>query len=79
MKADLPDNEGMQLLILENRRLRDLVVSLSATLLRVVSRQAAAETRMGGVSESRTGVRKAARIAAQRAVDARARSLAMEG
>jgi hypothetical protein len=51
MKPDRPDEASTLSLIRENRRLRELVVSLSATLLRTLSREAAASTRSGGADD----------------------------
>jgi hypothetical protein len=43
MNSHLLSEGDTQSLVLENRRLRELVVSLSATLLRTISREAAAQ------------------------------------
>jgi hypothetical protein len=59
MKSDRPDEASTLSLIRENRRLRELVVSLSATLLRTISREAAAGTRTQGGENARIGRRKA--------------------
>lgn len=59
MKSERSDEASTLSLIRENRRLRELVVSLSATLLRTISREAAVSMRSGG-SDDRTERRKAA-------------------
>jgi hypothetical protein len=59
MKAGWPDEAGTLSLIRENRRLRELVVSLSATLLRTISREAATESRKDSGEDAITGRLKA--------------------
>jgi hypothetical protein len=58
MNLDRPNEASTLSLIRENRRLRELVVSLSATLLRSISREATESKRHGG-SDVKAGLRKA--------------------
>ena len=78
MKLDRADEASTLSLIRENRRLRELVVSLSATLIRTISREAAAATRRDSGVDARTGRRKAAGSGERRAMQAGAESVTVE-
>lgn len=67
MKLERSDEASTLSLIRENRRLRELVVSLSATLLRTISREAAASVRIEG-SDDKADLRRAAVREGQKAL-----------
>ncbi len=73
MWSDRPDEVSRPSLIRENRRLKELVVSLSATLLQTISREAAASMQNGG-SNVRAGLRRAAGKTPQKSIHADAES-----
>lgn len=77
MRSNRPDEASTLSLIRENRRLRELVVSLSATLLRTISREAAASIHSGG-SDARAGLRKAAGKGPLKSMRAAAESVQVE-
>jgi hypothetical protein len=77
MNPDRPNESSTLLLIRENRRLRELVVSLSATLLRNISREAA-PMGAGGV-DAKAGRRKAAGNGSRRAIQVGAEGVPVEG
>jgi hypothetical protein len=67
MKLERSDEASTLSLIRENRRLRELVVSLSATLLRTISREAAVSVRIEG-SDDKADLRRAAVREVQKAL-----------
>lgn len=67
MKLERSDEASTLSLIRENRRLRELVVSLSATLLRTISREAAVSMRSEG-SDDKADLRRAAGREGQKAL-----------
>lgn len=78
MKPDRADEASTLSLIRENRRLRELVVSLSATLLRTISREAAAATRRDSGVDARTSRRKAGASGVRSAMQAGTESVTVE-
>ena len=79
MRPDRPHEASTLSLIRENRRLRELVVSLSATLFRTISREAAAGTQTDNGVDAGTGRWKAAGREARSSIQVGAEGVPVEG